>query len=106
MKPVTYRHNWDSKMSREEEMAEKFGQLLVSHDTSEDYEEETSSLFVRDGEYTWIDSNGCSCWDGDYDGWILDLEELKALAKKTYDNRYDGRDRAEELVAGWVLENL
>lgn len=106
MKAVSYRHSWSSHKSEEEEMAELFGTLLVGHDTSEAYEQESSYLFKKGTKYVWIDANGCSCWDGDYDGWELTKTELKTLAKKTLDNSYGGRDRAGELVAKWVAENL
>ena len=108
MRAVEYRHNWGSGQTREEEMEEKFGKLLVAHDTSEDYQEETSSLFFdeKTDEYVWIDSNGCSCWDGDYDGWALSKEELLTLADKAVQNRYEWRDTAAYLVGAWVQENI
>lgn len=107
MTDVTYRHSWADNQTVAEEMAEKFGTLLVEHDTSEPYETEESLLFKNDkGEYVWLSANGCSCWDGDYDGWVLDKDELLKLATTTYERRYDWRDTADALVAKWVLENI
>lgn len=104
---VTYRHNWSSELSKSEEMANLYGSMLVDYDTSEPYEQETSTLYVNnEGVYTWIDSNGCSCWEGDYDGWQLSKEELLKLAIKKSGEKWGDRDRAEDMVASWVLENI
>lgn len=107
MKTVTYRHDWGSDLNETDEMAELFGKLLVDYDTSEPYEQETSSLFYnsKTRKYTWIDSNGCSCWDGDYDGWELTKKELVELAKKKVEDKGRYRDDAEYLVAKWVTEH-
>lgn len=107
MKSVTYRHDWGSNLNENEEMAELFGKVLVDHDTSEPYEQETSTLFYnpKTRKYTWIDSNGCSCWDGDYDGWELTKTELVELARKKVDDKGRYRDDAEYLVAKWVTEH-
>lgn len=108
MKAVEYRRNWGSDRTAEEDMSDKFGKLLVTYDTSEPYEEETSSLFYDEeaDEYTWIDSNGCSCWDGDYEGWTLEKSELLTLADKAVENRYSWRDTARYLVGAWIKENI
>lgn len=107
MRSVTYRHSWVTDLNAEDEMADKFGKLLISYDTSEPYEQETSDLFINEkGLYTWIDSNGCSCWDGDYEGWELTYEELDALSQKTFDNKWTDRDQADYLVAKWARENI
>lgn len=107
MKSVTYRRDWGSNTSEAEEMEEKFGKLLVEFDKSEPYETEVSSLFYnkKTRKYTWIDANGCSCWDGDWDGWELTKTELKQLAEKAVANRYSWRDTAEYLVGAWVMEH-
>lgn len=107
MKDVTFRHSWNANQTIEQEMEEKFGTLLVEHDTSEDYQVERSLLFSKNGrEYVWLSANGCSCWDGDYDGWVLTEDELRKLAEKTYQHKYDWRDSADALVAKWVIDNI
>ena len=107
MKTVTYRHDWGSNLNTEDEMVEKFGKLLVDINTSEDYQQETSSLFYnpKTRKYTWIDSNGCSCWDGDYDGWELTKEEMLTIAKKKVENKRDWREAAEDIVAQWIVDH-
>ena len=107
MKTVEYRRSWANNMSADEEMKSLFGELLIDEDTSEAYEQETSSLYVNDeGLYTWIDSNGCSCWDGDYEGWQCEIDELLTLAKKKLEHKRDYREAAEDLVAEWIVDNL
>lgn len=106
MKPVSYKHSWSTDQTQADEMAELFGTLLVEYDTSEAYEQESSHLFKKGTKYYWIDANGCSCWEGDYGGWELTKTELKTLAQKNWDNKYDWRDAADALVARWVLDNL
>lgn len=82
MKTVSYKHSWGSKLNKPEEMVKLFGTLLVEEDTSNGYDTETSHLFKKGTKYVWIDANGCSCWEGDYDGWELTKSELKKLAAK------------------------
>jgi len=106
MKAVSYKHSWSTNETEEQEMASLFGALLVEHDTSESYEQESAHLFKKGTKYFWISSNGCSCWEGDYDGWELGKIELKKLAQKNLKNRHGQRDTADFLVAKWVLDNL
>lgn len=107
MKTVTYRHNWSSNLNTEDEMASLFGVLLAYENTSEDYQEETSSLYLdKNGLYTWIDSSGCSCWDGDFEGWQCEKEELLKLAKEKVEHKSRHRDAAEDLIAQWIVDNL
>lgn len=104
MKEVTYKHSWSTNQTEEQEMAEKFGKLLVEYDTSEAYEQESSHLFKKGTKYYWVDANGCSCWEGDYEGWELTKPELMKLAKSALERKY--RDSASDLVAQWIMDNL
>ena len=106
MKPVTFKHSWGANQTEEQEMEQKFGVLLTDFETSEPYETERSLLFKKGTKYIWLGANGCSCWEGDYDGWELSKPDLKKLALKTWETRYDWRDTADALVAKWVMENL
>ena len=45
MKAVEYRRGWDSSTPEDQEMANKFGELLIRFDTSPSYEVEESALF-------------------------------------------------------------
>lgn len=105
MKAITYRRSWSSSKTEEEEVAELFGTILVSADESEAYETNESALFLgNNGKYSWIDANGCSCWDGDWDGWELTKLQLLKMAKGVIERKY-GRT-AEVVVAEWILKNI
>lgn len=104
MKAVDYKHSWSNNRSESEEMSDLFGTLLADYDTSDAYETEVSYLFKKGSKYTWIDGNGCSCWEGDYEGWELTESELMKLADKTLQANYRGT--AQVLIAKWVKENL
>ena len=54
----------------------------------------------------WIDADGCSCWDGDWGGWELELDELHKLADKAIEGEYDWRETADVKVAKWIKGNL
>jgi hypothetical protein len=106
MKGVTYRHNWSADLSQESEMQDKFGTLLVEHNKSEGYDVDESLLFQnKDGYFIWISASGCSCWDGEYDGWILNKDELKKMARRNI-NHECGEDNADSLVSQWILDNI
>lgn len=108
MKPVTYRRNWGSDLTEEEELTELFGELKFEANESEPYEMNASSLFYskKTRKYTWIDANGCSCWDGDWDGWEMNKKEMFALADKLVANAKDYRKYAEDVVAEWIVKNI
>lgn len=100
---VEYRHSWSADKTAEQEMAEKFGKLLHDIDTADSYEVAESHLFKKGTKYYWIQANGCSCWDGDYDGYELTKPELMKLAKARAKDTWGGH---EKQMAEWILENL
>lgn len=107
MKDVTYMHSWDTKKTKEEEMAELFGELLNSEDTADSYEVAESHLYKKGRSYFWLQANGCSCWDGDYYGYELTLTELRKLAKaRANDPSGSYGDGHEKLMGKWINENL
>jgi hypothetical protein len=107
MKALTYHHNWSTNMTADEEMAAEFGTLLHEVDTSEGYDTELARLHKSpDGRFNLLEANGCSCWDGDYDGWSFTKTELLKWAKqKSGKQEYEWRRQAHELVADWVMEH-
>jgi hypothetical protein len=107
MKAIEYMHSYGSKLSREEEMAKKFGELLHTEDTADSYEVAESHLYKKGDRYNWLMANGCSCWDGYYDGWSLTERELKklALARSKDEDGYYGPSH-EKLMAVWINENI
>lgn len=104
MKSISYQHNWSSKTSEEDELKAMYGDLLVHEDTSEPYEEDEAKLFKKGDTYYLLSANGCSCWEGDWDGWEFTRDELVkwALAQ----NKPSYSDSSEYQVALWVRDNL
>lgn len=107
MKDVEYRHSWTGDKSSEEEMREKFGELLYEVSTADAYEVAESMLFYNGKKYFWLQANGCSCWDGDYYGWELGKTELKKLANARAKDQdgYRGADHTK-LMGIWIKENI
>ena len=108
MKAVDYRHSWSTDKSTEEEMEEKFGKLLHETDTADAWEVAESKLFQKDDNtFFWLQANGCSCWDGDYDGWQLTRLQLIKLGKKRAkdEDGYHGADH-EKLMGIWITDNI
>ncbi len=107
MKDVEYRHSWSTDKSTEEEMKEKFGELLYEVSTADAYEVAESMLFFDGKKYYWLQANGCSCWDGDFYGWQLTRLQLIKLGKKRAkdEDGYRGADH-EKLMGIWIKENV
>lgn len=102
MKDATYHHRWGAKVPEEKELEDLYGELIQDIDESESYEIDQSKLFRKDGLYTILTAFGCSCWDGDWEGWTeVTVEELLPLAKSW------GTDRGSQKSLGkWILENI
>lgn len=104
MKSVTYQHSWTNDKTEEQEMTEKFGKLIHTEDTAEDYEVAESHLYKKGTKYYLLEADDCSCWEGDYSGFELTKPELRKLAKARADNKFiDGHDK---LMGEWILANL
>lgn len=103
MRAINYQRNWNSKLSAEEELELMFGKLLIESDESEAYEQDGAMLFKKGRKYYYLQSNGCSCWDGDWDGFELTLPELRKWAAAKSE---DGYEKAAIEVARFVKENL
>lgn len=108
MKAITHRHQWSSGTTEEQEKSALFGTLLFEADESESYEVETAELFkANDGSYNLLEANGCSCWDGDYEGWNMTLAELLDWATAKVGKQSSTRRKyADEVVAHWVADNI
>lgn len=81
MKAISYMHSWSSDKTDDEEKAEKFGKLLHGVYSDEPYQVEDAELYYNGKSYFFIEANGCSCWDGDWDGWEFNKTELIKWAK-------------------------
>lgn len=105
MKNIEYMHSWQTKLTKEQEMADRYGDLLHTTDTADSYEVAESHLYKKGRKYYWLQANGCSCWDGDYSGWELTLTELRKLAKARAKDD-DGYENHEQQMGVWIGENL
>lgn len=77
MRAISIREDWGG--DRKEEW-DDLGIEVVKFNESADYEENETALYNKDGKYTLLAANGCSCWDGEWEGWTdLTIEELKKL---------------------------
>ena len=107
MKSVTFRWAYGEEMSEGEQMTRKFGELLQDEDHSQAYDVERAMLFFNGEHYFMLEANGCSCWDGDYDGWQFTKRELLKWAKARHNKQeFEWRKQAFEHLADWVLENI
>lgn len=107
MKAIDYRHNWSSDKTDEQEKAEKFGKLLHGHYRDEPYQVEDAELYYDGKYYYFLEANGCSCWDGDWDGWQFTKTEVIKWAKaKVQKQEYDWRKQSFEYLAEWIVENI
>lgn len=104
MKPIEIReYSYSSYDKKEEEIWQPLGDLVISFDESEDYEVNEARLYKKGTKYTLITANGCSCWDGDWEGWTniskTELRKLGASWAKDY-------SAAEKKIGEWIKENI
>jgi hypothetical protein len=101
MKAVSNIHPSYTKSGRERFPTE-YGRKLKSIDESADYDVDEAVLFkARDGLYTYLRATGCSCWDGDYEGWAeLTTVELKTMAEGWVKSSYQDTELS---MGKWVL---
>lgn len=80
VKPVS---NYHPKYTKRGYSFREFGRKVKHIDESEAYEEDEAILLRnRDGKYTLLAATGCSCWDGDWEGWTnISVAELIKLGK-------------------------
>lgn len=97
MKPLEIRSSWDNDAFKD------LGTLIVEFDESEAYEENETKLFKKGTKYTLIAANGCSCWDGDWEGWTnVSKTELRKLCIAWS----KGWGAAEKEMGKWIKENI
>jgi predicted AlkP superfamily pyrophosphatase or phosphodiesterase len=72
MKPLSIREYTDE--------FKELGEPIHETDSHPDWEQNATKLFKNGTKYTLIASNGCSCWDGDWEGWTnINKTELRKL---------------------------
>jgi hypothetical protein len=103
MKSIAYNHHWNSELSQEQEMIKLFGTELDFENNADSYETNEAYLFQKGDKYFYLSANGCSCWDGDYDGWQFTKLELLKWAKENAANDYEDSD---QLLAQWIMDNI
>lgn len=80
-----------------------FGKLVHEIDQSGGYEEDEAKLFKRGRLYTYLNATGCSCWDGDWEGWAdMTKSELRRLADSWFEKGYG----SEKAMGAWVRDNV
>ena len=82
---------------------EDLGKLVVEFDESEAYEQNATKLFKKGTKYTLLASDGCSCWDGNWEGWT---EVTKTELKKLGEAWSKDYSRAEKNIGEWIVENV
>lgn len=98
MKAITIHSNLDD-----------YGDLLHEVDQAgNNYEVDEAKLYLKDGRYTYLQASGCSCWEGDYEGWTDvvrgDLLRMAATWAKGWTR--EGYNNTESLMGKWILENV
>lgn len=87
----------------EEDDWKALGELVHEIDESQSYEQDASLLFKNGKKYTLLDSNGCSCWDGDWEGWTdLTKVELKKLGVSWSNDQFG----SSASIGKWITENI
>ncbi len=98
MKEINYKTSYDGTEFSE------FGALIHDEDESGGWDIDEAKLFVKEGLYTYLEANDCSCWDGRYDGWTeLTKAELLTLAEQWCNTEYHD---SEKNMGVWVLANV
>ena len=89
-------------MTKEQDMQEKFGNLIIKFNNSEPYRINQALLFKpKNGRgFNLLFVNGCcrGCWDGDYDGWHMNKAELTKWAKANVDSYGAYEEMAKYIV--------
>jgi hypothetical protein len=67
-------------------------------DKSPSYEIDEAILFNKDKKYALVSAVDCSCWSGNYEGWIdMNKKELLKIAKEWAKENSGEGDAAKEL---------
>lgn len=79
------------------------GVVVHEVDESEAYEEDEAKLLRNQRKYTMIAATGCSCWDGDWEGWTdLTKAEVRKLGESWSKDGYG----ATKTLGEWIKENF
>lgn len=88
----------------------EYGKELHTVDNADAYEVDEAILLCTEAKrpkYTVLFASGCSCWDGDYDGWTdLTKAELIKLAKGWAKQPKKYWDQTDRDMGIWILENF
>lgn len=80
----------------------EYGKLVHHIDESESYAEDETVLLKKGRYYTLLTATGCSCWDGDWEGWTdLTLTELRKLGSS-----WEKDWGSAGSMGKWINENL
>lgn len=100
MKAITFR---EYNFSGEPDSWAELGKLVNGEDTQPAWEQDAAKLYKKGRKYTLLASSGCSCWDGEWEGWTdLTLTELRKLGQSWSKDSYG----ATKLMGEWIVENV
>jgi hypothetical protein len=99
MQPITGFHPPYTKDGQDFSL---LGELIHSEDANQAYGHDEARLFKQGRRYNLIAATGCSCWDGEWEGWgNLTLAELRKLGKS-----WAGDGGSPGLMGEYILESL
>lgn len=91
--PQYSKNGWDFSL---------LGEIIHEVNESEPYEEDEAKLLKNRSRYSLIQATGCSCWDGDWEGWTdLTKAEVRKLGK-SWANGYG----ASKTLGKWIEANF
>lgn len=104
MKPINFEQDW----TKDGNDFTLLGKEVITIDLSEAYNTDIARVYKQGNKFTTLFGNGCSCWDGRYEGWTnLTKPELKKLATRWASPNYNDHryNYAEAALGRWLLEN-
>lgn len=107
MKPIEFQYSYNATERETDQMAKLFGELINEQDASESYEPDTSVLFRdKDGAtFNFLRGSGCSCWEGDWYGWNMNLTDLLKWAGEQTARHSAWHTGSDVMLAQWIIDN-
>jgi len=92
-------------INTDETKMREFGwEEIHSEDHGAAYEVDQAKLYKKDKKYAMLMATGCSCWEGNFEGWI-DLSKKKLLKLAYTWSTADAYNKGETELGKWVLAN-
>lgn len=95
MKATSARYGWDEDLS-------EYGELVREIDGGDGWDVDIARLYKKGRKYSVLMATGCSCFDGEYEGWTeLTKAELVSLA-----NKWKDAFGAERRLGSWIVNGM